>query len=113
MMVLHKDIRTDNKPVQNPTVLSRPTFDDNILLVNGDTGTSLALNRCGKLIWNLIDGKRTEAEIIAQVRKNFLNVPDTVTDDVSSLISTLSEEGYIGYEMNPDSIHTQKIDCHE
>lgn len=85
-------------------MLSRPTFDDNILLVNGDTGASLALNRCGKMIWNLIDGKRTEAEIIAQVCKNFQNVPDTVSDDVTTLISTLKEEGFIGYEMSTDSL---------
>jgi hypothetical protein len=104
MIVLQGDTRSGNKPVQNPAVLSRPTFDDNILLVNGDTGTSLALNRCGKLIWNLIDGRRTEAEIIDQVCKNFQNIPDTVTDDVSSLILTLSEEGYIGYEIDADSI---------
>lgn len=97
-------IRSGNKPVQNPAVLSRPTFDDNILLVNGDTGTSLALNRCGKVIWSLIDGRRTEAEIIAEVGKNFQNVPDTVTDDVTSLILTLSEEGYIGYEIFADSL---------
>jgi hypothetical protein len=101
---LNLEIRSDNKPVQNPTVLSRPTFDDSILLVNGDTGASLALNRCGKMIWNLIDGKRTEAEIIAQVCKNFQNVPDTVNDDVISLITTLKEEGFIGYEMNMDSL---------
>ncbi len=103
-MIVLDTIRLDNKPVQNPAVLSRPTFDDNILLVNGDTGTSLALNKCGKIIWNLIDGRRTEAEIIAQVCKNFQNVPDTVTDDVTSLILTFSEEGYIGYEIHEDSL---------
>jgi hypothetical protein len=99
---LNRDIGSDNKPFQNPTVLSRPTFDDNILLVNGDTGASLALNRSGKMIWNLINGRRTEAEIIAQICKNFQKVPVTVTDDVSSLISTLADEGFIGYEINKD-----------
>ena len=104
MIVVDSDIRSDNKPVQNPAVLSRSTFDDNILLVNRDTGASLALNGCGKMIWNLIDGRRTEAEIIAQVSKNFQNVPDTVTDDVTSLISTLSQEDFILYEGNTDSL---------
>lgn len=104
MIIVNSDIRSDNKLVQNPAVLSRPTFDDNILLVKGDTGSSLALNGCGKMIWNLIDGRRTEAEIIAQICKTFQNVPDTVTDDVTSLISTLSEEGFIGYERDRDSL---------
>jgi hypothetical protein len=42
-------------------------------------------------------------EIIAQVCKNCQNVPDTATDDVTFLISTLSEEGFIGYERDTDS----------
>ena len=90
----------NNIPLKNPAVLSRNTFDGNFLLVNGDTGTSLALNMSGKVIWDLIDGKRTEAEIIAQVSTNFQNVPDSVTEDVTSLISTLTDEGFIGYEIN-------------
>lgn len=93
------DFRSGRKPVPNPSVLSRPTLDDSIVLVNGDNGAFLALNNSGKVIWNLIDGKLTEAEIIACVCKDFQNVPDTVTDDVTSLIATLSEEGFIGYEM--------------
>jgi hypothetical protein len=104
LIVLDSDIRSGNKPVQNPAVLSRPAFDDNFLLVNSDTGASLVLNGCGKMIWNLIDGKRTEAEIIAQVCKNFQNVPDTVTDDIITMISTLSEEGFIRYKRNTDSL---------
>jgi hypothetical protein len=104
MNFVDSDIRSDNKPVQNPAVLSRTTFDDNFLLVNGDTGVSLALNGCGKMIWNLIDSKRTEAEIIAQICKNFQNVPDTITDDVTSLFSTLSDGGFIGYKRSTDSL---------
>jgi hypothetical protein len=104
MIIVDGDIRSDNKPVQNPAVLSRPAFDDTILLVNRDTGASLALSRSGKMIGDLIDGRRTEAEISAQVCKNFQNVPDTVTDDVTSLISTLLEEGFILYEGNTDSL---------
>jgi hypothetical protein len=102
VIVVDSDIRSDNKPVQNPAVLTRPTFDDHIVLVNGDTGMPLALDRCGKIIWELIDGRRTEAEIIAEVCKNFSNVPDTVSNDVTTLISTLAEEGFIGYEIHSD-----------
>jgi hypothetical protein len=61
IIIVDSDIRSDNKPVQNSAALSRPAFDNNILLVNGDTGASLALSRGGKMIGNLIDGKRTEA----------------------------------------------------
>jgi hypothetical protein len=108
MVVLNSDMRSENRPVRNPTVLSRPTFDNNIVLVNGDTGAFLALNECGKMIWNLINGNRTEKEIIAQVCKNFQNVPDTVSDDVTTLILTLAEEGFIGYEIKMESLKKGK-----
>lgn len=104
MIVMVRENRSDNTPVQNPAVLSHPAFDDSILLVNPDTGASLVLNGCGKMIWNLIDGRLTEAEIIARVCKNFQNVPDTVTGDVTSLISTLFQEDFILYEGNTDSL---------
>ncbi len=101
---MNKDIKSGKKPFPNPYVLSRPTLDDSIVLVNGENGAFLALNSSGKEIWNLIDGKLTETEIIDQVREKFQSVPDTVTDDVISLIFTLSEEGFVGYEIPVDSL---------
>ncbi len=101
-----------NKPIQNPSVFSRPIFDDNILLVNCDTGASLALNSTGKLIWSLFDGKRTEMEIVAKVCENFKNVPDNVSLDVTSLISALSEQGFIGFEIDADSLENGRLNYH-
>ena len=47
----------------------------------------------------LIDGKRGPAEITAAVLGHFQDPPDTVGDDVTSLLAVLAEEGFIGYEM--------------
>jgi len=96
------DFMSEKKPIQNPAVLSRSTLNDSIVLVNGDTGAFLALNSSGKVIWNLINGKRTETELIGHISRHFQSVPERVTDDVSSLLSTLSEEGFIGYEISAD-----------
>ena len=69
------------------------------LLVNPDTGTTIAVNRTGALIWKLANGKRTVDGIVAGVRRRFPNAPCSVSDDVAALLGTLSEEGLIGREI--------------
>lgn len=89
----------DTIPILNPSVISRETIDEGIVLVNCDTGRSLALNQTGKIIWSLIDGIKNTEDIIRGVSERFKEVPDSVTDDVNSLLSLLSEDGFIGYEL--------------
>ena len=89
-----------NVPVLNPAVISREGLSGGIVLVNCDTGTALSLNSTGTLVWGLIDGKRGPSEITAAVFDHFQDPPDTVGEDVRSLIAVLAEEGFIGYEMN-------------
>ena len=86
-------------PVANPAVVSRDGLDDGRVMVNCDTGAAIALNPTGALVWNLIDGRRTPEEIIDAVRRHFSNAPETVSDDVVLLLATLSEDGFIGYEV--------------
>ena len=86
-------------PVANPAVVSRDGLDEGRVMVNCDTGAALALNRTGALVWDLIDGRRSPDEIADAVRKSFSNAPDTVRDDVAALLVTLSEDGFIGYEV--------------
>jgi outer membrane protein assembly factor BamB len=86
-------------PVANPAVVSRDGLDEGRVMVNCDTGAAIALNRTGTLIWTLIDGRRNSEEIAEAVRRNFSNAPDTVKDDVAGLLTILSEEGFIGYEV--------------
>ena len=88
-----------NIPVANPAVVSRDGLDEGRVMVNCDTGAALALNQTGALVWDLIDGRRSPDEIAEAVRKSFSNAPDTVKDDVAGLLTTLSEEGFIGYEV--------------
>lgn len=86
-------------PVANPAVLFRDGLDEGKVLVNCDTGTAIAVNRTGALIWTLIDGRRTAGEIAEAVRRSFSNAPDTVREDVAALLVTLAEDGFIGYEI--------------
>ena len=93
------DIILGEVPVLNPAVISREGLGEGIVLVNCDTGTALSLNSTGTLVWGMIDGKRGPVEITAVVLGHFQDPPDTVGEDIRSLIAVLAEEGFIGYEM--------------
>jgi hypothetical protein len=86
------------KPITNPTAVLQENSDGWGVLVNMDTAASVALNPTGVVVWKLIDGKRGVAEIIAKVTRQFKHVPDTAAADIEALLSTLAEEGLIGYE---------------
>ena len=93
------NIVLDKIPIANPSVVSRETPDDGIVLVNCDTGGALALNLTGKMVWNLINGKRDPDTIVKCISESFSEVPESVTDDVVSLLVLLAEEGFVGYEL--------------
>ena len=91
------------KPVANPTAVLREEFDGWAVLVNMDTGASMALNPTGIMVWKLIDGKSTLEEIVQAFKAQFHfdstpAVPDTVKEDVQTLLTMLAEEGFVGYE---------------
>jgi len=95
-------VETD-KPVANPIAVLREEFDGWAVLVNMDTGASVALNPTGIVVWKLIDGKRAVNELVQAFKAQFhfdstTDVPDTVTDDVQDLLAMLAQEGFVGYE---------------
>jgi hypothetical protein len=92
-------LRCDQTPILNPAVVTREGPDGGMILVNCDTGAALALNTTGKIVWNLINGRRSPAALAAAVREKFPDAPDSVTDDVTTLLATLAGEGFIGYEV--------------
>ena len=87
------------KPVVNPAVVTRDDPDGGMILVNCDTGAALALNSTGKVVWNQINGRRDPSALIAAVRREFPDAPDSVTGDVTTLLEDLAREGFIGYEV--------------
>ena len=86
-------------PIPNPAAVQEDGTDGWTLLVNPDTAGAMAVNNTGALVWRLIDGRRTTAEITAVVRKRYPDAPDTVVDDVHALLAKLAEEGFIGQEI--------------
>ena len=96
---MNPSIRTDLPPVPNPAVISRKGLGDDLILVNCDTGESLSLNITGMIVWELIQEGKNSDEIISNICQRFKNVPDSVHEEVTGLISLLVEGGFIGYEL--------------
>jgi len=92
-------IKLDHLPVANPAVISREGLNNDLILVNCDTGESLALNSTGKIVWDLIKMRYDTPYIISSIKERFKNVPESINDEVKNLLSILAEGGFIGYEI--------------
>ena len=89
------------KPLRNPAVLARKIFDSEMVLVNADNATSLALtNQTAVLIWEMADGKNSVQDIIQEVVQQFQHVPDSVSNDILDLLNQLARDGFIGFELD-------------
>ena len=102
------------KPVANPTAVLREGVDGWAVLINMDTGASVALNPTGIAVWRLIDGKRTIKEIVQAFKAQFPSSPtrsvsDTVKDDVENLVATLTEEGLVGYRKSLEAKERERL----
>jgi hypothetical protein len=84
-------------PIPNPAVAARPADDGWLVLVNLDTGRSLALNPTAAAIWRLVDGRRAPADIAKELGRQFADVPAHLLDDVAQVLLSFSEGGLVGY----------------
>ena len=86
-------------PISNPTAVLREGDDGWAVLVNMDTGAAVSLNQTGIAVWGLINGRDTIEQIIQLFAAKFLEVPESVQDDIRKLLTALKEDGFIGYEV--------------
>jgi hypothetical protein len=85
-------------PVANPGALLQEEPDGWALLFNPDSAGALALNPTGVVVWKLINGRRSAADIAQALSCRFAGAPETVEADVAVLLKVLAEEGFVGYE---------------
>ena len=78
------------KPARNPRVASR-TLEDNAVLVFSDRGEVKVLNGSATLIWNLIDGRKTVAEIVEAVMNTYEVDEGTASGDVESFLDEMKQ----------------------
>lgn len=89
---------TDSRPIANPVVVLREEFDDWAVVFNPDTAEAAGINPVGVAAWKMMDGSRTVEEIIAAIREQFDDVPETAPEEIVSFVEQLAEKGFVGYE---------------
>ena len=87
-----------DKPIANPLVVLREEFDDWAVLFNPDTADAVGTNPVGVEVWKRMDGQRSLAEIVAEVKTVFEDVPDTAIQEIDVFVSALAQSGFVGLE---------------
>ncbi len=90
---------SSSKPIANPLAVLREEFDDWAILFNPETADAVGINPVGVAAWKRMDGRHTVDQIVAEIRRDFSQVPETVASDVDSFIQKLIESGFVGYEV--------------
>lgn len=67
--------------------------DDEVVLLNLDSGHYYSLNNSGRHIWELLDGKNKISDIIQAICTDFEVEPNEATKDVNILVDELLKEG--------------------
>jgi hypothetical protein len=81
-----------SKPRQNPDVAYRAlSADEGGVLLHLRSGEYHGVNELGLAIWELLDGERTVAEIVAAVRAQAPDAPPHLEDDVVSFLDDMRQ----------------------
>ena len=84
--------------LRNPDVVLREEDpDEGALLFNPDTNQVKVINTTGLFIWQQCGVSRTLDEVVAEVQKEFNDVPfEQVFEDVKIFIDGMLDSGFIG-----------------
>lgn len=69
--------------------------DGKSVLLDLNSGSYYTLNELGNFIWDLLDGKRSAAQIVEAVAGSYEVDRDEAAGDVEALIHRLKEEGLV------------------
>jgi hypothetical protein len=83
-------------PYPNPDVVYQDEDGGWAVLVNLDTGNSIAINTTGKFIWKAADGRKSVEQIIGHIKETFSGVPENIDKDVAELVENLKLNGFFG-----------------
>ncbi len=81
---------------RNPRVVARELSDvAGAVLLHLETGAYHGLNPVGWVVWELIDGQRTVAELVEGVRERIDDPPPEVEHDVLSFLDGAQARGLV------------------
>jgi hypothetical protein len=83
-------IHGDTKLRKAPQVVYREIEGDGGVLLHLESGQYHGINRTGLAIWELLDGKRTVADVIAEFRERVDGPPAALDQDLKDFLGGLS-----------------------
>jgi SynChlorMet cassette protein ScmD len=87
-----------DKPIANPLVVLREEFDDWAVLFNPENADAIGTNPVGVAVWKRLDGARTLEQIVAEIKNEFADPPETISTEVSEFVDKLAAGGFVGVE---------------
>jgi hypothetical protein len=89
-------VHSDAKIRRNPNVVARELGgDEGGVLLHLESGAYHGVNQVGLLIWELVDGERTVAEVIDAVRSRVVDGPPELEGDVAGFLGRVLERDLV------------------
>ncbi len=86
----------DTAPRRNPEVAFRELAEgEGGVLLHLGSGSYHGINPVGALVWELLDGERTPAEVVAAVREQVEDPPAQLEGEVRAFITSLRERDLV------------------
>lgn len=86
----------DSKVRKNPEVVARGLAEqEGGVLLHLETGAYHGVNPVGLVIWELIDGERTVADLVDEVRTRISNGPAELDRDVVGFLESALERNLV------------------
>lgn len=76
--------------------LVETAIDDEIVVMDIDTGDFFSLAGTARSIWQLIDGTRDQPALVAALAQSYGCAPDALTGDVARFVEELAAANLVG-----------------
>ncbi len=86
--------------LRNKTVLWRE-LDGEVILLDPKQGCSYNLNQVGTLIWKMLDGQHTTADIVEAICEAFEVEPELALQDLKLLLDELRSNNLLSNGISP------------
>ena len=83
---------------KNPAAFAETRIDDEIVIMNLASGDFFSLEGSAAAIWNLLDGSRDRAAVLAALSSEYAAEPTGLARDLDSFLDELRADGLISGE---------------
>lgn len=83
------------RPLASPDIVLREEFEDWALLFSPASGKMYGIGPVGIFVWKRLDGAHTVDDIVCDMEKFFLDVPEESVTQVCLFVQCLKDQGFL------------------